>query len=419
MPPSDENPVESAPEADAPQSAPEPEADAPEADAPPAPAPAEPAKPKPRRVRQWLIGYAIVYALVFGLYFWTNSTRHDPTSPVAWLDEAFPGWENLPVRGAVQASSLTPVPPGMKLPQNACAPAVSDLVKLAEAVKEKDHPGGAPWNYLYPAERRLAEKFAFDPAEPGAGRVSLEEGQYIPLSPNAAVQPAALLAGALIRDLHAIARATPVGVEVTLQPIFIEEAFSLPEPNASRDFLVKAAEFMPPLPFMKRNFFLASLNWPGWLTYLNRAGFYLLIWLFLIDFVVTFLDRERLKTVTGLERARQAEDEAEKIRQRSELLDEEMRQVEARFLAIADIEGGAERQRILDMANRDMLLKRGELKHVVAAEVAAGKHYLTAEVGQAVVEEARRVLAQNVTAEDHDAAVEAFIERARQFGNSQ
>lgn len=351
-----------------------------------------------RRLMGWLGGYALLYAAVFSVYGYQYVTRDDPTPPVVWLDGAFPGWR-----------TVSDDPQG---------PSTEAMAALAE----RQRPSDAAWDDLGPGERRVTRALMFTPVEPGATRIALAEGDRL-TPPRAAA-----LGAALAHDVRALER----GVDLSTVPwrtprpelpraangpsagVGPTDDGATPGGEASSSATAKEVSpgteppTLPDLPFM-HDTVLTGLPWAYGVNVLNIAGFYLLIGLFLWDFLMRFLDGERAKAADGLARAQAAEAEAEELRRLNAALTDELESRHAAMNALADAEGAVEQTRLLALAHRDAATRRAGFEDAVAAEIAAARHRLTVEVSRAVLRRAKQLLAEQATEEDHAFAVEKFI----------
>ncbi len=259
-----------------------------------------------------------------------------------------------------------------------------------------------------PLDKYLADGF------PGAAQYVNAEAPAATLPDPAALQQAMRPEAALVRLWTPLSFQAPDRINYALSA---GQQLTPPEAVALARSLIKDAG----LPAGQKQFgaklriygggFLGAVPWEYLLNSYNILGMFLLAFVFLKEPLLGLLDASRSQVSGSLVRAREAQAKAEAIRRRRSDLEGEISSERQQLEEKVGAEAAAEGERIIALAKHEAAGLLEAVKSGVEAEVAAATEKLRARIAAQALEQAREMLAKEVAAADHDAAVGAFLDQ--------
>ncbi len=160
---------------------------------------------------------------------------------------------------------------------------------------------------------------------------------------------------------------------------------------------------------------LAEDPWPLLKDMLWRViNFAVLLWILLKATgkpIKNYFANRRETLLQGIQEAREAKEAAERLyreyQDRLASLDDELREMEARFKADAE----AEKQRIQSEADEFVAKVKQQAKLMADQEVKMAKHRLKDEAARLAVEAAEKMIRENISASDRQRMVENYLEK--------
>jgi len=154
---------------------------------------------------------------------------------------------------------------------------------------------------------------------------------------------------------------------------------------------------------------IIGLNYTLFMQMLNFLILMTLLYGFLWDPMIRFLDERRGRIQGDLDIARKTKEEAEeKLRQHEEQL-RQARQEHSRLREQAQREGEAIREKVTQEAQRQAQNLLANARQSIEAEVISARRELHNEIGDLAVRIAEKILEKEIRAEEHDALIHDFV----------
>lgn len=159
-------------------------------------------------------------------------------------------------------------------------------------------------------------------------------------------------------------------------------------------------------------------TWAVMMTIFNLAGLFLFLVVFLREPITGFLDGQAADTARALATARDAQAEAERLKDKYAALVGEIEAEKTRLAETAKEELAKEREHILHTAKHEAEGMLGILQSHLDTELAAARTRLQREVSLEALALARELVKTETTEADHQRDVEAFIRQLEEAERS-